>query len=123
MAAECFYNSTIPVVKVSILCFYRRIFPQRWFKHSLVGLGLFVSGYSIAGFIGSAFQCVPLRKLWAPTAPGRCINLGALVTAVGVINIVTDFVILGLPMPLLWHLGVPRRKKVLLSIVFSVGGW
>lgn len=123
MAAECLYNSTIPVVKVSILCFYRRIFPQRWFKHSLLGLGLFVSGYGIAQLFGDIFQCVPLRKLWASTTPGRCINFEALIIAGGVINIVTDFVILGLPMPLLWHLGVPTRKKRLLSIVFSVGGW
>lgn len=123
MAAECLYNSTIAMIKVSILCFYRRIFPLRWPKYTLVGLGLFVSGYGIAQLFGDIFQCVPLRKMWIPTAPGRCINLEALIIAGGVINIITDFVILGLPMPLLWHLKIPARKKRQLSIVFSIGGW
>ena len=108
---------------MSILCFYRRIFPQRWFKYTLVGLGLFVSLYNIAAFFGDIFQCVPLRKLWNPAVPGTCFNYEALIIASGVLNVVTDFAILGLPMPLLWRLEAPTRRKRLLSIVFSFGVW
>ena len=79
--------------------------------------------YSIASFFGDIFQCVPLRKLWIPTVPGRCINFEALIIAGGVLNVVTDFAILGLPMPLLWRLEAPTRRKRLLSIVFSFGVW
>ena len=88
-----------------------------------MGLGLLVCLFNFGAFFGDIFQCVPVRKLWNPTVPGRCINYEALIIASGVLNVVTDFAILGLPMPLLWRLEAPTRRKRLLSIVFSFGGW
>ena len=79
--------------------------------------------YCLAQFFGDVLQCIPLRKLWNPTVPGKCFNYEALIIAGGVLNVVTDFAILGLPMPLLWRLEAPTRRKRLLSIVFSFGVW
>lgn len=38
-----------------------------------------------------------------------------------VINILTDFFILCLPMPMLRSLQLPRKQKVLLGLVFALG--
>ncbi|KAM0796882.1 hypothetical protein BDR22DRAFT_892817 [Usnea florida] len=122
LAAECLYNATIPAIKVAILCLYNRIFPQRQFRYTLVYVGLFVIAYSVAQFFGDIFQCVPLEALWDPTVHKKCINIAAVIISGGVINIVTDFILLTLPMPLLWNLNVSKSKKRMLSAVFLVGG-
>lgn len=70
----------------------------------------------------SLFQCTPLEKLWNPTLPGHCINFLGAIIGNAVPNIVTDILILALPMPLLWHLQTGYLQKIMLSGVFLLGG-
>ena len=123
MAAEILYSATIPTIKVSILCLYARIFPQKWFKYILWAVGVFCVAYTVAQFLADVLQCVPLDKLWDPTVAGACINFESVIISGGILNIVTDFMILTLPMPLVWQLQVPTAKKRTLSIMFGIGAW
>lgn len=52
---------------------------------------------------------------------GSCINRPAVYLANGVLNVVTDFVILLLPVPMIRGLQMPFRQKLLLAAMFSVG--
>ena len=53
---------------------------------------------------------------------GKCINFTAVVLAAGVINVVTDFTILILPMPVLWNLKVSKARKRMTMGTFMLGG-
>ena len=54
--------------------------------------------------------------------PGHCIDQSLFITLASVFYMMADFAIYVMPMPLVWHLQMSRRRKVELSIVFLVGG-
>lgn len=122
LAAEVLYNSSIPIIKLSILCLYRRIFPQRWFSYTLMCLGAFVIAYSVASIFADVFQCVPTNSIWEREKAKFCINYPALIISTGVINVLTDIILLALPIPILWGLNMSLARKRLLTMLFLMGG-
>lgn len=123
IADENLYGFAIAFIKFSQLCLYSRIFPQRRFQLYLALLGTFITGWALATSFSSIFQCVPIAVRWNTSLPGRCIEYGKFAIAIGIINIVTDFIILGLPMPLVWRIQTTTTNKILLTVVFLLGGW
>ena len=65
-------------------------------------------------------QCKPRRKLWIPKTPGVCHGYARGITS-GAGNVVTDFLILILPLPILLRLQMPLKKKLRTLSVFGVG--
>ena len=92
--AEVLYSMTTGWVKISILMLYRRIFPSKSF-HIIVWANVAViCAYLTASILLSILQCIPIASGWDPTISGICLNYYAVVVVVGVINIVTGFIIL-----------------------------
>ena len=119
---EIIYNLGVAMVKLSILLFYRRIFPQRSFKYALYGVALIIVTWAtISNFI-SIFQCSPIPRTWNPRIPGKCINSIVFFLSQCAQNTSTDLIVLLLPLPLIWKLQVPKSQKVALIGVFSLGG-
>ena len=123
MVASIFYCACIACIKASILYLYRRIFPQKWFRNALIATGSFNLMWFIAAFFGTIFQCVPISLLWDLETPGYCINYHDGVLAFGGITVATDFLILVLPIPLVWRIQISRRKKWLITFTFMLGSW
>ncbi|MCJ1237517.1 hypothetical protein MMC14_005503 [Varicellaria rhodocarpa] len=122
IADEVLYCAVILCIKFSIILLYRRIFPQRWFKIALILLGLFITVWAVtAAFLG-IFQCVPISFAWNPKQPGHYIYYGKVVLGIGIINVVTDFIILGFPVPLIWKLMISKQQKLLLTVTLMMGG-
>lgn len=72
--------------------------------------------------IGPFLICQPLEYNWNPTVPGgHCGNTKVLWYITGVFNIVTDLVILLLPMPYLYGLDLAFYKKLALMCTFGIG--
>lgn len=66
--------------------------------------------------------CRPLAFNWDQTIPGgHCGNEMAAYIAAHTINFVLDVSLAILPMPVLWGLQMSTRKKVEISIMFSLG--
>lgn len=122
-ANELIYASVVTCIKGSILCLYLRIFSvNKTFAKMVYTLILLVICWGIATFFSSVFQCRPVKAAWLPILPGaHCLNYRAWLIWTNVPNIVIDFSILVLPIPLVWglHLSVPRRFS--LNTVFLVG--
>ena len=67
-------------------------------------------------------MCNPREKLWNPLiTDGHCFNSGTDFESSGIFNVISDFAILILPMPCLWKLQMPLRKKLLVMGVFATG--
>ena len=115
------YTLTILFIKASILMFYRRIFPQKWFHVTVWVLMAISISYNLSCGLASVLQCVPIEHQWDPTVPAYCINYYSVVVFSGVVNSVTDFVILGLPLPVINSLQMSRSQKRMLSVVFTWG--
>ena len=66
--------------------------------------------------------CTPREKLWNPLMQGgHCFSFNAINQASGVFNVISDFVILILPMPCVWKLRMPQKKKILMTAIFATG--
>ena len=80
-----------------------------------------VIGCYIAISVSKILQCWPREKIWNAATPGTCINLAVLLDTSGIFNIVSDVVILLLPIKGLWNLQMSFRKKVGIYAAFTVG--
>ena len=68
------------------------------------------------------FQCVPINAFWDATVKGKCIDITAVLEVSGALNIVTDAVILAIPIPLVWNLKTKLSSKVQILGLFLTGG-
>ena len=68
------------------------------------------------------FHCDPVDALWDATVKAKCINFHDVLIIFSSLNIGTDILILCLPVPQLWKLNIPRRRKYELMGIFSLGG-
>jgi hypothetical protein len=73
------------------------------------------------GILAVCFTCIPTEKLWNPTIPGGCTDLGKFYYGLQIPIIVTDAAILVMPMHTVWGLPISRAQKTGLSIIFVLG--
>ena len=78
--------------------------------------------YAFASIVATIVQCTPIKRIWDHSVPGTCINLTAFWYANASANIIGDFLILALPMPVIRSLQLPRRQRLGLVMVFALGG-
>ncbi|KAL4815061.1 hypothetical protein BDW67DRAFT_176582 [Aspergillus spinulosporus] len=124
LANNCLYNTTVSLAKISILLFYRRIFTtSKTFLAATWVMGGLVLGYWLSCIFGLIFAYNPVQAQWKSWLPHTSINNQAFWMAMGIINIVYDITILCMPQPLVWSLQMTRRRKILLSGVFALGGF
>ena len=122
------YCPLVFFVKLSILLQYLRIFvPNRKANMPLfVAIQVCIWSCFILYFVSMIFaivDCTPREKIWNPLITGgHCFNASAAYLATSIINVLTDFTILILPMPSLWKLQMPIRRKILTSAIFATGG-
>ena len=83
---------------------------------------MFTLLYSTAEFLVAILQCVPIRKVWEPTVAGFCVNGPLAAIIPGAINVATDFVIVLLPIPLIYKLHMQRRWKTQIIGIFLLSG-
>ncbi|RJE25029.1 integral membrane protein [Aspergillus sclerotialis] len=80
-----------------------------------------VAPQAIANTLTAAFQCSPIRKAWASTIPGKCVNINAYYLANAALNIFTDILTYSLPMKVIFTLRVPRKQNIALGFILCLG--
>ncbi|KAF2221484.1 hypothetical protein BDZ85DRAFT_320665 [Elsinoe ampelina] len=100
------YGLSISFTKWAILLFYWRLFN--------LTLGAVVTWLA---------QCRPVSRAWNILEPGTCINFYLFALLITTINLISDIIILILPMPIIWHLNTTLGKKISLMCAFGVGGF
>lgn len=121
-AVEQIYNPAITMPKLSILFLYARIFPGAAFRRYLYGMGAVVTLSWVASQFTAIFQCTPIHFFWTRTPiTGHCVNVQAYFIGQAVPNIVTDVLIMALPLPQIWKLKLPWQQKTALSGIFLLG--
>ncbi|CCF31928.1 hypothetical protein CH063_04407, partial [Colletotrichum higginsianum] len=82
---------------------------------------LIVGAWSTSQLFISALQCIPVSGFWDKGVKAKCIPNQPqwYINAAG--NIITDVAVFALPMPIFWHLSLPRKQKILLIGIFSLG--
>ncbi|KAJ6096867.1 hypothetical protein N7486_007613 [Penicillium sp. IBT 16267x] len=116
------YNFELCMIKISILLFYRRVFgmnPLNWLA-SFFAIGWFI-GCTVALFLAPA----PISYFWTQVADETGGHyrysfynyyIGSAAT-----NVVCDFLVLAVPIPVVWRLKMRVTQKVMVSLVLFLG--
>jgi hypothetical protein len=120
---EILYNPILALVRASVLVFLYRLFGQNnKFRRIIVGLSIVNILQMVAVFIAVLLQCIPISLNWdLSIRNGRCVDRRVLFTFSSAFNIVTDLLVLGLPMWIFSELKITRRAKFGLLFVFLLG--
>ncbi|KAH7124688.1 hypothetical protein EDB81DRAFT_846977 [Dactylonectria macrodidyma] len=128
--AEYLYTLSIVLVKWSILAFYWRIFGSvsstRLPIWVLFGI---VSAWGIAVILVSTFQCLPVSAFWLRFDPNggsemayKCpVDVRMFFIANAIPNIITDILMLLVPVPGIWSLQLRNTQKIAVLGIFALG--
>ncbi|KAI8953115.1 hypothetical protein F4801DRAFT_598480 [Xylaria longipes] len=119
------YSVTLPLLKASILLEWTRLFVPRGTRNVfwllcviLVGIQL---SFLVASVFALSFACIPYQRNWDFTVPGKCIKKSELEITSAAIHFASDIVILILPQKVIWSLHMSLKKKLGVSVIFSLG--
>ncbi|TGJ80466.1 hypothetical protein E0Z10_g8296 [Xylaria hypoxylon] len=113
------------LIKVSILLLWKRLFgsSKRFRILCWVMIGITVL-WTLAFFFTTIFQCGTRWSMnWAPIGIflTQCIESLDVLTVFAATDILSDLIIICMPVPLIWRLHLPTKKKVALNSVFLIG--
>lgn len=81
-----------------------------------------VTVYMLTSVFGAIFVCWPIQKYWdVEQMEGWCADMTAWWYANATLNIVSDVLIILMPMPVIKSLRLAPRQKYLLMGVFALG--
>ncbi|KAI9727077.1 MAG: hypothetical protein M1828_007278 [Chrysothrix sp. TS-e1954] len=120
------YNPALMATKTSIMLFYLTLAKtgQRLFKWLTIGNILLTDLVGFALLMLNILQCRPVSAAYQdlPTSQNvHCIDFVTLYLSSAPLNIITDLIILLLPVPILKNMTLPRKQKIILYITFGFG--
>ena len=115
------YNASLMAIKMTFLTQYYRVLAVRGMKKVFIAAIVIVGMWTVSQVLVEVFICTPIAGFWDKTIEARCIPDYPqwYINAAG--NIVTDFSIFVLPLPVLGKLDLPRPQKIVLMAIFSLG--
>lgn len=117
-----FYNASLSLTRFSILFQYLRIFPNHSFRLACFIVMGVVGSFSIWTIVSGFLHCNPISDFWTESDSGYCLSFEGVWVFNSVMNIVTDLILLALPMYPLAQLQLPKLQKIGLMLMFSMGG-
>jgi hypothetical protein len=134
MAQQLSYNPSLCLVKASIILFLMRLGDQRKkIRYSLTALFIFNIGNMVAVFFSVLTQCLPIHMYWDHPKTDQiigdkvvnsnytCFNTEAFIMSTASIAILTDILVLIIPIAMVWPLRLNWRKKLAVGSVLSLG--
>lgn len=121
VAYELIYATSISTIKLSVLCFYLRMFVNRGLRKSTKFVIAFVLLWTVGNILQVFLICRPFAATYDPTVPGTCGDQVGSFIAIGAFNIITDVLIFFLPIHTIWNLQMKTRAKVGVVAVFLIG--
>ncbi|CAK7213126.1 hypothetical protein SBRCBS47491_001696 [Sporothrix bragantina] len=123
--ANIFYAAAIAFTKLSIIASYLHIFaPRGLFKTMLYATAGVTVGLGVASVPATIFECIPVAGAWTlMDNDAHCYTFINFLYASTAINVTTDLILCIAPIPLFWRLQLPQRQKIMISVLFFLGGF
>ncbi|KAJ5674916.1 uncharacterized protein N7477_004850, partial [Penicillium maclennaniae] len=119
---EALYGIVLGLIKSSIMLFYLRIFgTKKSSRISILVTMTIVWMWAVSVILETFLLCRPLAYNWDTSIAGTCGNRNATYVIAGTLNLITDLMVMALPIPHIWKLQLSLSKKIALCGVFSVG--
>lgn len=123
IAIASWYAFTNGLGKLAICVFFRTLFPQRIVLFILWFCAGIIICTSIATCIAELAGCIPLSASWGDLVDQgeHCIDKQKLYIWASFPSIITDLILLILPLSITWRLRATTRMKIVLTLTFFVG--
>lgn len=119
---EALYGITLCLIKSSIICFYFRIFGNtRSFRISAFVVLAFIICWALSVILETFLLCRPVAYNWDTSIKGTCGDRNKVYVSAGALNVITDFMVMSLPIPHILSLQLKLKKKLGLLLMFSLG--
>lgn len=115
--------------KVSVLCFYRRLvagtYSRRW-KWAVIIAIIFTVTWTLVFVFMLIFNCRPTEAYWKSFDLSwdhkyQCSDTSIVNLLAGIFAAASDLYAVALPCLMTRHFQLPRRQKVALNVIFSLG--
>jgi hypothetical protein len=116
-----FYDLALVFVKLGILAFYWRVFAHPLFRKFVLATAAFIIAWGIGITVTLFLVCRPLKAYWDRTVDGTCLTIVTFTYFTNISNLITDIWIFLMPVPMIWHLQLQTKKKLILSVIFCIG--
>jgi hypothetical protein len=103
---------------------YTQIFTTRKFKLIVYAMMGVTASYAIIFIPIFLTHCFPMSAAWDPdpvVQMTKCRPISRQEFASVSINMALDLAVVILPLPVVWGLQIPTRKKIFVSVMFSLG--
>ncbi|KAF5872005.1 putative integral membrane protein, partial [Botrytis fragariae] len=123
VAMSTWYSSTEGLAKLAVCLLYKQLFPQRSI-HLIVNITMaLLIGASVGGGLADLFGCTPFSSHWgtAEEQAKDCIDTEALFVWGSFPNILTNVIMLIIPLPVIWKLHASIWMIIGLLTTFLVG--
>lgn len=114
------------LVKISICLLLLRLVTRPIYRWSLWGIGIFIAVYNTICIFTIIFACIPVAANWdySLMTTAKCFSMSTY-RGLGILNsavsMFTDVLLVILPMPIIYHLQIERRAKLVLIAIMSLG--
>ncbi|KAI0121909.1 hypothetical protein F4814DRAFT_445859 [Daldinia grandis] len=118
---ESLYLSSMFFTKLSAICLYRRIFIHKPFRAIYLIVGSIITLLYIAVFIEAFTLSEVAADLWGRPIFGHVVDNKKVDIGDASFNMITNVVVLILPIPPIWTLNMKVRSKINLTVLFGLG--
>ncbi|KAH7391671.1 hypothetical protein BKA64DRAFT_111454 [Cadophora sp. MPI-SDFR-AT-0126] len=118
-----FHSPTTFFVKATLLLLFVRVFsPKRNVVRGIYCFATLLLLYYTSTSLAKVWVCTPIGAFWNPAIRKSCIDTDSVFRMDNILSVITDLVILILPVPLMWSVQVTRKKKIGISMLLGAGG-
>ncbi|KAI1192928.1 hypothetical protein F5X97DRAFT_337162 [Nemania serpens] len=117
------FKISIYLTKASILFLYLRIFGQIiWLRRTCIAILSYIAAFCVAATLATIFQCIPITAAFDQTMKSKnCIDNIIFWYINATVSLVTDVIILMLPIKPVYDLQIPRTQKTAILFAFALG--
>lgn len=116
-----FWSTGVASFRLAILLLYIEIFRRPGFIRVGVATAAVVGLYYVACVLTICLICSPINFNWNRSIEGTCAHTTAVEIFSAAFNMVLDVWVVWLPLPILWQLQMPKKKKLGISATFALG--
>lgn len=125
MATEILFCFATSLTKISMLTLTYRLVANSstLLSKVIIGAITLVSAQGVTFCLGVLLQCRIPSLYWTLSfAPQpECLSETKMLLAAGIVNTVTDAIVVILPMPTVWRVKLPIQQQIVLAMLFATG--
>ncbi|KAI0156723.1 hypothetical protein GGR52DRAFT_577276 [Hypoxylon sp. FL1284] len=122
VAMQVFWGVTLALCRISIIHLFTKIFVVQSFVMIARATYVLIILWALAAVFSAFLICQPFEYTWNKSIEGgTCGNFMLSWIATGILNMVSDLIILIMPMPYLMGLELALPKRLILTATFGIG--